>query len=81
MTMRRNRSRGMLRVRARACGNDMRVFQEEIFGPVVVVTSFRDEAEARALANDTEFGLGAGVWTRDTHRAYRMGGGIEAGRV
>jgi aldehyde dehydrogenase len=61
--------------------NDMRVFQEEIFGPVVVVTTFKDEAEALAIANDTEFGLGAGVWTRDTNRAYRMGRGIQAGRV
>ena len=68
-------------MRSRSGSNDIRVFQEEVFGPVVVVTSFRDEAEARALANDTEFGLGAGVWTRDTNRAYRMGGGIEAGRV
>ena len=61
--------------------NDMRVFQEEIFGPVVGVTTFKDEAEALAIANNTEFGLGAGVWTRDTNRAYRMGRGIEAGRV
>ncbi len=61
--------------------NDMRVFQEEIFGPVVAVTKFKDEAEALAIANDTEFGLGAGVWTRDTNRAYRMGRGIQAGRV
>lgn len=61
--------------------NDMRVFQEEIFGPVVAVTTFKDEAEALAIANDTEFGLGAGVWTRDTNLAYRMGRGIEAGRV
>jgi aldehyde dehydrogenase len=61
--------------------NDMRVFQEEIFGPVVSVTKFRDEADALAIANDTEFGLGAGVWTRDMNRAYRMGRGIEAGRV
>ncbi len=61
--------------------NDMRVFQEEIFGPVVAVTRFRDEAEAIAIANDTEFGLGAGVWTRDTNRAYRMGRAIQAGRV
>jgi aldehyde dehydrogenase len=61
--------------------NDMRVFQEEIFGPVVAVTTFKDEAEALAIANDTEFGLGAGVWTRDMNRAYRMGRGIEAGRV
>ncbi|WP_328187987.1 acetaldehyde dehydrogenase ExaC [Marinobacter sp. OP 3.4] len=61
--------------------NSMRVFKEEIFGPVVGVTTFRDEAEAMAIANDTEFGLGAGVWTRDTNRAYRMGRGIQAGRV
>lgn len=61
--------------------NAMRVFQEEIFGPVVSVTTFKDEAEALAIANDTEFGLGAGVWTRDINRAYRMGRGIKAGRV
>ncbi|WP_151705357.1 aldehyde dehydrogenase family protein [Nitrincola alkalilacustris] len=61
--------------------NSMRVFQEEIFGPVVSVTTFKDEAEALAIANDSEFGLGAGVWTRDMNRAYRMGRGIEAGRV
>lgn len=61
--------------------NKMRVFQEEIFGPVVSVTTFKDEAEALAIANDSEFGLGAGVWTRDMNRAYRLGRGIEAGRV
>ncbi len=61
--------------------NDMRVFQEEIFGPVVSVTTFKDEAEALAIANDTIFGLGAGLWTRDMNLAYRMGRGIEAGRV
>ena len=61
--------------------NSMRVFQEEIFGPVVSVTTFKDEAEALAIANDTEFGLGAGVWTRDMNLSYRMGRGIEAGRV
>ncbi|OMH32816.1 aldehyde dehydrogenase family protein [Motiliproteus sp. MSK22-1] len=61
--------------------NSMRVFQEEIFGPVVAVTTFKDEAEALAVANDSEFGLGAGLWTRDMNRAYRMGRGIEAGRV
>ncbi|NKN33112.1 acetaldehyde dehydrogenase ExaC [Marichromatium bheemlicum] len=61
--------------------NDMKVFQEEIFGPVVGVTTFRDEAEAIAIANDTEFGLGAGVWTRDTNRAYRASRAIQAGRV
>ncbi len=61
--------------------NEMRVFQEEIFGPVVSVTTFKDEAEALAIANDTEFGLGAGLWTRDMNRAYRMGRKIQAGRV
>ncbi|NQD94065.1 aldehyde dehydrogenase [Pseudomonas sp. CrR25] len=61
--------------------NQMRVFQEEIFGPVVGVTTFKDEAEALAIANDTEFGLGAGLWTRDINRAYRMGRAIKAGRV
>lgn len=61
--------------------NKMRVFQEEIFGPVLAVTTFKDEAEALEIANDTIFGLGAGVWTRDGTRAYRMGRGIKAGRV
>ncbi|MDF1803749.1 aldehyde dehydrogenase family protein [Thalassovita sp.] len=61
--------------------NKMRVFQEEIFGPVVSVTTFKDEAEAMEIANDTMYGLGAGVWTRDGSRAYRFGRGIEAGRV
>jgi aldehyde dehydrogenase len=61
--------------------NEMRVFQEEIFGPVVSVTTFKDEAEALTIANDTLYGLGAGVWTRDGSRAFRMGRGIEAGRV
>ncbi|EAZ99985.1 aldehyde dehydrogenase family protein [Marinobacter sp. ELB17] len=61
--------------------NKMRVFQEEIFGPVVGVTTFKTEEEALAIANDTEFGLGAGVWSRDTHVAYRMGRNIKAGRV
>ena len=61
--------------------NDMCVFQEEIFGPVVSVATFKDEAEALAIANDTEFGLGAGVWTRDINLAYRMGRSIQAGRV
>ncbi|MBE3639597.1 aldehyde dehydrogenase [Mangrovicoccus algicola] len=61
--------------------NKMRVFQEEIFGPVVSVTTFRDEAEALAIANDTIYGLGAGVWTRDASRCYRFGRQIEAGRV
>ena len=61
--------------------NKMRIFQEEIFGPVLAVTTFKDEAEALAIANDTMYGLGAGVWTRDGSRAYRMGRGIQAGRV
>jgi aldehyde dehydrogenase len=61
--------------------NKMRVFQEEIFGPVLAVTTFRTEAEALAIANDTLYGLGAGVWTRDGTRAYRMGRAIKAGRV
>jgi hypothetical protein len=59
----------------------MRIFQEEIFGPVLAVTTFKDEAEALAIANDTQFGLGAGVWTRDGSRAYRLGREIQAGRV
>ncbi|MDY0273043.1 MAG: aldehyde dehydrogenase family protein [Advenella sp.] len=61
--------------------NDMRIFQEEIFGPVASVTTFKDEEEALAIANDSYYGLGAGVWSRDGSRAYRMGRGIEAGRV
>jgi len=61
--------------------NHMRVFQEEIFGPVVSVTTFKDAEEALEIANDSEFGLGAGVWTRDMNLSYRMGRGIEAGRV
>jgi aldehyde dehydrogenase len=62
-------------------GNKMRIFQEEIFGPFISVTTFKDEAEALEIANDTQFGLGAGLWTRDMNRAYRMGRGIQAGRV
>lgn len=61
--------------------NKMRVFQEEIFGPVLAVTTFKDEADALAIANDTIFGLGAGVWSRNGSTAYRMGRGIKAGRV
>jgi len=61
--------------------NEMRIFQEEIFGPVISVTTFKTEAEALALANDSEFGLGAGVWSRDMNVAYRMGRKIQAGRV
>jgi aldehyde dehydrogenase len=61
--------------------NKMRVFQEEIFGPVLAVTTFRDEQDALEIANDTPYGLGAGVWTRDGSRAFRMGRAIKAGRV
>jgi aldehyde dehydrogenase len=61
--------------------NKMRIFQEEIFGPVVSVTTFKDEDEALAIANDTLYGLGAGVWSRDMNTAFRMGRGIQAGRV
>jgi aldehyde dehydrogenase len=61
--------------------NAMRVFQEEIFGPVVSVTTFSNEAEALRIANDTLYGLGAGVWSRDLNTAYRMGRAIKAGRV
>lgn len=61
--------------------NKMRVFQEEIFGPVVAVTTFKDADDALALANDTLYGLGAGVWSRDANTCYRMGRSIKAGRV
>lgn len=61
--------------------NKMRVFQEEIFGPVVCVTSFKNEAEALEIANDTLYGLGAGVWTRDMHQAYQISRHVKAGRV
>ncbi|MFB9246352.1 aldehyde dehydrogenase family protein [Massilia antarctica] len=61
--------------------NKMRIFQEEIFGPVVSVTTFTDEADALRIANDTLYGLGAGLWTRDGSRAFRIGRAIEAGRV
>ena len=61
--------------------NKMRIFQEEIFGPVLAVTTFKTEAEALEIANDTPYGLGAGVWSRDGNTAYRMGRGIKAGRV
>ncbi len=61
--------------------NKMRVFQEEIFGPVVSVTTFKDEAEAIEIANDTIYGLGAGVWTRDAHQLYQVPRAIQAGRV
>jgi aldehyde dehydrogenase len=61
--------------------NSMRVFQEEIFGPVLAATTFTDDADAVRIANDTLYGLGAGVWTRNGNRAYRMGRAIKAGRV
>ncbi|WP_288843007.1 aldehyde dehydrogenase [uncultured Deefgea sp.] len=61
--------------------NKMRIFQEEIFGPVVSVTTFKTEAEALEIANDTLYGLGAGVWSRDINQAYRFGREIQAGRV
>ncbi len=61
--------------------NKMRVFQEEIFGPVVSVTTFKDDDEALSIANDTLYGLGAGIWSRDANRLYRFGRAIQAGRV
>ncbi|MEE4154217.1 MAG: aldehyde dehydrogenase [Erythrobacter sp.] len=61
--------------------NKMRIFQEEIFGPVLSVTTFKDDAEALSIANDTLYGLGAGVWSRDANTCYRFGRAIEAGRV
>jgi aldehyde dehydrogenase len=61
--------------------NKMRVFQEEIFGPVVCVTTFKTAEEAIEIANDTAYGLGAGVWTRDAHELYTIPRAIEAGRV
>jgi len=61
--------------------NKMRIFQEEIFGPVLAVTTFKDEADALSIANDTIYGLGAGVWSRNGNVAYRMGRAIKAGRV
>lgn len=61
--------------------NKMRIFQEEIFGPVLAVTTFKDESEAIAIANDTIYGLGAGVWTRDAHQLYQVPRAIQAGRV
>ena len=61
--------------------NKMRIFQEEIFGPVVSVAKFKDEDEALAIANDTLYGLGAGIWSRDVNRCYRFGRAIQAGRV
>ncbi len=61
--------------------NKMRIFQEEIFGPVLSVTTFKDEEEALEIANDTLYGLGAGVWSRDVHQVHKMARGIQAGRV
>jgi len=61
--------------------NSMRIFQEEIFGPVVSVTRFEGQDDAMKIANDTLYGLGAGVWSRDINTAYRFGRGIQAGRV
>jgi aldehyde dehydrogenase len=61
--------------------NKMRIFQEEIFGPVLAVTTFKDEAEALEIANDTLYGLGAGVWSRDGSRRLPHGPRIKAGRV
>lgn len=58
--------------------NKMRVFQEEIFGPVVSVTTFKDDEEALSIANDTLYGLGAGIWSRDANRCYRFGRAIQA---
>ena len=61
--------------------NKMRIFQEEIFGPVLSVTTFKDDDEALSIANDTLYGLGAGIWSRDANRLYRFGRAIQAGRV
>lgn len=61
--------------------NDMQIFQEEIFGPVLSVTTFKDFDDAIRIANDTMYGLGAGVWSRSAHTSYRAGRAIEAGRV
>ena len=61
--------------------NKMRIFQEEIFGPVLSVTTFKDEDEALEIANDTLYGLGAGVWSRNVHQVHKMSRGIQAGRV
>ena len=59
----------------------MRIFQEEIFGPVLSLATFKDDEEALEMANDTLYGLGAGIWTRNQNKAYRFGRGIQAGRV
>lgn len=59
----------------------MRIFQEEIFGPVVCVTTFKTNEEAIEIANDTMYGLGAGLWSRDAHELYQIPRAIQAGRV
>jgi aldehyde dehydrogenase len=59
----------------------MRIFQEEIFGPVLAVTTFKTEEEALEIANDTIYGLGSGIWSRDAHQLHKFSRGIEAGRV
>ena len=59
----------------------MRIFQEEIFGPVLAVATYKDDDEAIEIANDTLYGLGADVWTRSQNRAYRLGRAIQVGRV
>jgi aldehyde dehydrogenase len=61
--------------------NKMRIFQEEIFGPVLAVTTFKTTEEAIAIANDSMYGLGAGLWTRDAHEIYQVPRAIQAGRV
>ena len=61
--------------------NSMRIFQEEIFGPVLSVTTFKTVEDAIRIGNDTVYGLGAGVWSRNGNDAYRVGRGIQAGRV
>src|SRR5690606_31389185 len=61
--------------------NKMRCFQEEIFGPVLALTTFKDDEEALAIANDTEYGLGSGIWSRDFHQVHEISRAIQAGRV
>jgi len=61
--------------------NSMRIFREEIFGPVLAVTTFKNEAEALQIANDTQYGLGAGLWTRDVKRAHRVAKAVKSGMV
>ena len=61
--------------------NDMRVAQEEIFGPVACIIKFKTEEEVLAMANDSAYGLGGAVWTRDINRALRVARGVETGRM